>query len=1135
MNFLKSSIFRYLILCCALIFIWFFTGKIIATGESAVPFYNYTSLVSLVSYTWTPSALGFPSSFTVAAWPAYVLTVFLAQILHAGYLVQGVEFLVLLVISGIFAEKYVTFSLHKWEIGFISSIFYIFNLFVIPNVWGRLQYPYIFFYCSLPLFFFLFSRGFNEKKKIVLPIITILFFLFSIQFASIPLLELFWIIEGLYFLFFILLNFRNKQEVIYAFLFFISTFFCWIISNFWWFFQFVVSLKNTSYITSTGYTASGDINTLIALSQNLGNLSYIFRLMHRDFFESMQTVWGPIYFRSPFIVLSFAIPFLAFAPLLFKKKPKILYFYLGLSLLLIFLMKGSADPFGELSLEIFSHVRIFEAFRNSFEKFGLALPFAYAPLIGFSMYKLLLVIKKHSQAYFFIGFFVSSLILLFGILVFPMWNRWVFTSDIPPANNLRIGDYVTIPAYYSQANMWLNEDKNEFRNIALPIGGEGITYNWQYGYSGVELSNSMFDKPFISLSTTIQFLSTLANQEEYTLVKYPQYMSKVMSILNAKYLMVRSDIDYKSRDMKNPSYFLYMLTPTTANAIPDISYAKTFGKLNFYLNNRPSPKIYPVTGGYYASDSIPLADIFSLSDFADQDAIFNPTTSFKANSFLSKYTKQAFYLPESDLDSELYSGLSLKEAYANIPYTGVFPNSIFYPFVKFLEQITLSSQHDQNKQLFMYISNTEKRLGYLQKGIDQKNIDLSIKAAEEYKAYLQYFINSMNSSEQKIFTANKASVGRKLLLETIILNDLSHKTGDQNTQKMITQSNSILTDFLTANTILPKNLPQITDTPWKEYLFIVPEDGMYQIEMQNDDFNTYYTASDFYQMQLNDSLNTIQPDFTNAWVSLGEYHFKKGRNEVFAYTPPKKNLVGSLLPQPDILSASEGLHREFTINEFDAYSSYTVHVEYKISGNGCFAVDVLTDVNPELNSKQGCGNALHGWQIRNIDFTPSTAPTMAKLQLLLDDKDHKTSVEYKNIQVFRKFTNMILLAKHRNSIPKVAVPSISFTKINPSEYIAHIKYAQNPFFLVFSESFHPLWTARYTSGQQISSSMHFLVNTYANAWYVEKKGNYDITLEFTAEHDFFLGKIFSIIAGSVLLLFTLLYILYRRRKYESSS
>lgn len=132
-------------------------------------------------------------------------------------------------------------------------------------------------------------------------------------------------------------------------------------------------------------------------------------------------------------------------------------------------------------------------------------------------------------------------------------------------------------------------------------------------------------------------------------------------------------------------------------------------------------------------------------------------------------------------------------------------------------------------------------------------------------------------------------------------------------------------------------------------------------------------------------------------------------------------------------------------------------------------------------------------------------------------------------------------------------PVITFQKINPAKYIVKIENATSGFFLVFLETYHPGWRAYLESNPFrfneviaeyndinvkearhkrdfilgdveylfkkliVSQDRHFLVNGYANGWYLDKAGTYYITLYYWPQLLFYAGFIISCLAFFVCL------------------
>ena len=113
--------------------------------------------------------------------------------------------------------------------------------------------------------------------------------------------------------------------------------------------------------------------------------------------------------------------------------------------------------------------------------------------------------------------------------------------------------------------------------------------------------------------------------------------------------------------------------------------------------------------------------------------------------------------------------------------------------------------------------------------------------------------------------------------------------------------------------------------------------------------------------------------------------------------------------------------------------------------------------------------------------------------------------------------DMITIKSFQNNINHSANTTINFERINPTNYIVRV-HAPNPFFLIFSESYHKGWTA-HIDGQQIPNEYHFMANGYANAWFINKTGTYTITIEFWPQKLFTIGSTISITSLILCLLY----------------
>ncbi|MBA7702319.1 hypothetical protein ES703_111083 [subsurface metagenome] len=96
-------------------------------------------------------------------------------------------------------------------------------------------------------------------------------------------------------------------------------------------------------------------------------------------------------------------------------------------------------------------------------------------------------------------------------------------------------------------------------------------------------------------------------------------------------------------------------------------------------------------------------------------------------------------------------------------------------------------------------------------------------------------------------------------------------------------------------------------------------------------------------------------------------------------------------------------------------------------------------------------------------------------------------------------------------------PTVSYEKISATRYVANVTTSK-PSWLVFSESYHPLWKA-HVDGETITP---VVINSCVNGYYLEKTGSYDVTIEFAGQKYLEQGGLISIIALSMAIIFVIL-------------
>jgi hypothetical protein len=90
-------------------------------------------------------------------------------------------------------------------------------------------------------------------------------------------------------------------------------------------------------------------------------------------------------------------------------------------------------------------------------------------------------------------------------------------------------------------------------------------------------------------------------------------------------------------------------------------------------------------------------------------------------------------------------------------------------------------------------------------------------------------------------------------------------------------------------------------------------------------------------------------------------------------------------------------------------------------------------------------------------------------------------------------------------------PNLSFHMLSPSLYDVQVN-AQGPYMLVLSETYNPLWSATGPWGT-IPETNHFVVNGYANMWYITQPGVYHLQLRFLPNNYLTYGAVIALLSS----------------------
>lgn len=588
-----NSLLTIFFVCLISVSLWFKNGLLFAGAEEQLSFYNYSKSLDLFSKTWYGAGTGYPALTSLPRVPYFLLLEPLYKIGVSSVVLEAATFLILILIGTIsvyFLIK-VTIALDVGEkcqkaVPLIASLFYFLNPFSMTQIWGRALSYQFFSFALIPSFLLFFILSLQKKNITFCLIAVLLSFVLSVSYLSPAVVVTSWTGVIMYLVFFLYINRRNKERIIFALFTFVLLLLLWISVNFFWIYP---TFMYGGGMFTDNITANDNIKSLKGLSPN-SVIQNVVRLIHREYYDGTY----PKIFNSTFFVLiSWLLPIFTVFAIPVIKGSKHFLFYTLFGIISIFITLGANFPTGGILIWFFETFPILQVLRNPYEKFGINLAIVLTPFFAFGLIQLSAKLAKLLRSPQLTSFFVS--VFVFAYFIVLVWPYW----DTSFAGGTKANFWIKIPKDYSEANHWLNNQHGEFRVLHLPLlPEEGITYTWKYPYEGVEASEFIFDKSSIARSTKVNSGYYSALLEKFgagnTINDSPYWsddnedfkdenLIAELAKLNVRYLIVHFDTDFVKRKTKSSVW-----TEEYLASQPEIKKVKSFGELNIYQVNIPN-------------------------------------------------------------------------------------------------------------------------------------------------------------------------------------------------------------------------------------------------------------------------------------------------------------------------------------------------------------------------------------------------------------------------------------------------------------------------------------------------------------------------------------------------------------------
>ncbi|MCP8322965.1 MAG: glycosyltransferase family 39 protein [Candidatus Methylarchaceae archaeon HK02M2] len=783
----------------------------------------------------------------------------------------------------------------------------------------------------------------------------------------------------------------------------------------------------------------------------------------------------------------YLIALISFITPIFLRRDKETIFWALVALVSLIFAQGTHGSFESFSFWLYYNVPGFLAFRDP-TKFLAITSFSYSILIGFGLKSLIPIIKERlpknlgKQSKMFV---IVTVIIL--ILVTPMM----------PISYGNFGGLRTIqtPEYYDSVNTWLSDQSDDFRVLWIPPWFPVVSYNWTNAYAIDPILFYTSGRPILSHSDKIMPSNSFQNFLYNVMVKgSTNRLGQILSLANVRYTLVR--MDQKTDDW---TYFLESLQNQS-----DISYLRDDAPISIYENQNVGANFFATSKSMFVVGGMDsLVSLSYLSDTVLRDwlVIFGYQMDIEelqhqidlSSLIVFKDSEisdlSLILLPKKyRIDTNPYAAqsISVNSTWVRSGWSWV-PDSIGY-------NVFLIDD------LRFYLSEFSLEGDFV---FTRANATLSIPFSTDVSGIFDIWI--------RVFYRNDAG-SLTVLIDDLNMTSQGPATIEPKTQEGIYGSYSGFKwiKLTTQPIFLGKG---------SHNLKIINENGLSAIDdivvaPPSEIEKAFETVTDLFKEK--EFIYLIEAEKTFSSIE-DEWN-------VYPYYTPEASMGGVIMTYDPRLE--------------DCLCNRPLSVSKKlyIPNDGDYALS-LRVCGGEREIDSYIRLHLDDELIFNLSSIPKN--------FTLIDVDLRNLAKGEHELIIKGFGEVILdqLVLYRlpddeeqnlYSILSVdSLPNVTFKMINPACYIIN-STNEEPFFLIFSESYNPFWTL--TGGEEEIKSV--IGYSFINSFYISHNGTYQINVEFTPQKIMYVNyaiSLFTIIVGIGYLLFITFQSKLKRQKVDDQS
>jgi len=1030
----------------------FSPGMIMYYVNPVIPPFNFQLIERAYtrSFMWVDESLGRGFAYPSEIYFDYLIGI-LGLLGFNGEILSKLFMFLCILFSGIFMYMFTKKLEFSNKSAFISGLFYMIS----PVVFTKILESHLFYlvgYTLSPIIFLLFVSSIKGNEINIKPLV-----LSGLLFAfAISQLQFFFMLLALITMYTLLMV---RQKLIVKFTALSVFFLICLLIHLPWLLPLLSNPNVVSSVAAREVTFGSFEDTSLSPVDAFRIIGFYF-----PFFKNSAIQLVPFW-----NIISIIAVAMIFVPLLIRPNKNILFFS-GMAVLSIFIVSGFKSPFSELFVWAVKNIFLTGIFREVYH-LTFFIAFSYSVLLGSAVTAFEVLLSKYIK----LGNATEYLSFLILVAIILLFLGPFFSGNL--GGNMHPYDYKE----YKQLFDYFIEQEGDFKVLMLPMD-HIVKYDSSWKEWGSDVMQQLFPKSVLDpyqnegsdSHRVVGYIYRKINNDGlsrspasiYYLSKDVLSEAKLLALVNVKYVILRKNII----SILNNYFELVKNKLSSSN---DFKLVKSYNNESILIfeNSRFIPTIYTSNEMNLLVGDMSMTD--NLSPFVSIQQLEK-----KEIPFTGIYLNREYYMDYlSAFVPEEYNIKLIQYAMKPNPYNDWAPYFRTWwddpRFTKSLEKnIVITKKSGANLTLWFdaentsdYVLLTKYSLGGLWDYLPDSG-----------------FIIYLNGKQIKTFDTEEASLG-DITWSSLILHNLSQGKHKLTIENIGNNKNCVGGCSVEGESVILR-------------LIIVPS-NILQDSFQKAESYLNKTTKDF-------DIPTI-PEYKK--ISLDG--FKKGSSDY----------PGEIKVQNDIAEFSFQVNKSrnrdsgfgfigvFDSEDWTNFNKLTFQF-YTENSTDC---DVLIDIYSDRYYKEK-GDLIrywigrfskNGWKKITVDL--SQVPRDDIDQLYFQIGDGICNQDGKKVTL--KFSNFTLVNDTPifNSIYRnESVREINVEKENPTYYKLNVD-STTPFFLIFGESYNDKWKAFVNDKYEIPNEYHFVANGFANAWYVNKTGNFTIILEYTPQRLFNLG------------------------------